>query len=260
MSQRAIVRERRIYNFPDVWYNFNMKKIIVTTLCLLMFFGSFNLTNAKVIYETGQPNIMITSPEIVTSKRNTELKWTWLTLKNTEKVDIYLISNNKKYAFAKDYPNTGNFWWATGFTYTEWKLKLKNSESEIAVCPAGNKKIDQACGIFTVNIFGDVPVLKIISPKGGSKFSSRDTMQVSFSGAKVGERYKINLLYPAKVSPIETLLGKVIADVSGKESFEFIVPNNLTKGIYTVGVIQETNEGSCLNVCAQTESKPIRIK
>lgn len=239
-----------------------MNKIIATAVfCLLVFGGIFSSADAKVISDSGKPNIMITSPEFVTSKKNTELPWTWIALKDTEKVDVYLIHKNKKYSFAQDYPNTGNFWWATGFLYSEWKLKnLKNGESQIAVCPAGASKIDQSCGVFTVDIYGDMPVLKLSSPKGGTKFSSGDTIKVSFSGAKIGEKYKMSLLYPAKVSPIETLLGTGIADVNGKETFEFTIPEKLKKGVYTLEVIQETNGGTCLNVCASVESKPIRIR
>lgn len=239
-----------------------MNKIITSgVFCLIMFSGCFGYVRAEVISNSGKSNIMITSPEFVNAKRNTELKWTWIALKNTDKVDVYLINKNKKYSFAKDYPNSGNFWWATGYLYDEWKIKnFKNGENQIAVCPAGTNKIDQSCGVFTVNIYGDVPILKLISPRGGSKFSIGDTIKVLFSGAKVGEKYKVSLLYPAKVSPIETLLGTGIADINGNESFEFSVPEKLKNGVYTLEIIQETNNGSCLNVCARVESKPIKIK
>lgn len=226
-------------------------------------FGLLIITHtadAKVISDSGKPNIMITSPLSVEVKRNTELKWTWTTLKDTPKVDIYLVSGNKKYTFAKSYPNGQNFWWATGYSYTEWKKELKNGTYTIAVCPSGTKKIDQSCGTFDLKMYGDVPKIKVLTPKGGQNFSEGEEIQITFSGAKIGEKYEFLLWYPAKVSPIEFNLGEMIADVKGKESFIATVPEDLKKGVYTIAIIQKTNEGTCLNTCAQTESKPIRIK
>lgn len=235
-------------------------KILLASVSLLTVFLIGNTAEAKVIYDTGTPNIMITTPDFVNIKRNTELKWNWTTLKKTESVDLYLISGSKKYTFAKKYPNTGNFSWAAGFASTEWKKEIGNGKYSIAVCAGGQKKIDQSCGIFDLELYGDSPVIKIISPKGGKTFKKDKDLEVVFSGAKIGEKYKILLWYPAKVSPIETFLGEVIADDNGKQSFNTIIPKNIQSGVYTVAVIQETNAGICLNTCAQTESKPIRIK
>ena len=237
-----------------------MKSTLLSFVIALILLSNANISHAKVIYDTGTPNIMITSPAEVSSKRNTELAWTWLSLKDTPKVDVYLIVKNKKYQFAKDYPNTGDFWWATGDAYTEWDLDIKNGRHTIAVCPAKTKKIDRSCDTFDVDIYGDTPTLKITAPKGGKQFKRGSEMKVSFSGAKKGELYTVNLLYPAKGSAILTLLGEEKADKDGKQSFVFDVPEDIKKGTYTVEIIQTTNDGTCLNVCAQVESKPIKIK
>lgn len=55
-------------------------------------------------------------------------------------------------------------------------------------------------------------------------------MKVTFSGAKEGESYTVNLLYPAKISPIVALLGEEEADDDGKQSFAFDVPEDIKKG------------------------------
>ena len=138
---------------------------------------------------------------------------------------------------------------------------MGNGNYSIAVCPTGNKKIDAACDYFNLEIYGNNPAIKLIKPKGGNKFKKGDEINVVFNGAQIGDSYKVSLLYPAKVSPIATILGREIAENSGKEQFDFVIPEEIKNGVYTLEIIQETNNGAtCVNVCAITESKPIKIK
>ena len=235
-----------------------MKHICMLSIALLIFLVNLSYAEAGLIQEKGSPNILISSPEKVTAKRNTELPWSWTSIKNVSNVDIYLLTKNKKYRMAKNYPNTGNFWWAAGAAYSEWKTEIKNGVYTVAVCPTGSR-LNLSCGYFDVTLYGDTPVIKILKPKAGSVWYRNDEMEVSFRGAKEGEEYEIALLQQVIMTPF-TLLGSVTAEDSGTAKFYFEVPEDLQVGLYTVQIVQKTNQGPCVNACAITESKPIRIR
>ena len=206
-------------------------------------------------------SISITSPSGTASwKRNTEGKWTWTSRGNVSGVDIYLSGKAFQYVFAKNYPNTGSFWWAVGFSQTEWNTKeVPNGDYAIYVCPAGVSLGNPRCGSFSLNVYGDSPNIPIAYPRGGESFQAGGNITVTFLNSKAGERYKVNLLYPAIVSPTTYELATV-AGVGGTLSVNALVPQNIPAGsAYTVEVIQLTDGGQCVNVCARSESLPFTI-
>ncbi|PCI29549.1 hypothetical protein COB55_01860 [Candidatus Wolfebacteria bacterium] len=211
-----------------------------------------------------EPSIIVTSSSSVSWKRNTVGRWSWVIDSSVSNVDIYLSDisgQGNQWTFAENYPNYGSFWWTVGAAYTDWNLPegIPNGDYMIYVCPKGIA-IGLSCGKVNVSIYGDVPTLSILSPAGGEVLKVGEEITVAFSHSSSGEQYRVDLLFPAIVSPIRYLLGTVNGGPAGSEQEIFTIPSNVPAGSgYTVEVVQLGNQGECVNVCALVESKTFTI-
>ena len=232
-----------------------MKKRILVALAAALL--------APAIAAAATGSVTVTSPESVGAKRNTLLSWTWRTSGDVSAVDIYLVAGSKWYSFAKAYPNYGNFSWAAGLTAGDWKMdEVESGDYSIAVCPAGARKGGSSCDSFALSIYGDTPAIKILSPKSGKTLRRGDEAKVSFSGGQEGDEYEVVLRNPfVKGGPDDTSIVTYVAPGDGKQTLSVTVPADVSAGKYTVAVIQKTDGGeACLNVCAQAESKVVRVR
>ncbi|MDP3996218.1 MAG: peptidoglycan-binding protein [bacterium] len=224
---------------------------------------NYDITILKALANS-QPSIIVLSPNTPISwKRNTLGEWRWLTSGSVSTVDIYLVGEGThKWTFAKNYPNHGTFSWAVGFASEEWNLPngVPGGDYTIYVCPSGvSFETGSRCGSFRVNVYGDTPTITIASPNGGETFAVGGNITVNFSHTSSGEKYKINLLKPAIVSPVVYTLGTIVGGPAGVESKQFAIPSTVPTGTYTLEVVQLGNQGECLNVCAIAESASFTI-
>lgn len=234
--------------------------------CVARNAGVTNYTDGACSTYTNQGLISITSPANGTSwKRNTEGKWSWTTTGSIPTVDLYLITSlGQALPFATNYPNNGSFWWAVGYQSGNWYQDVPNGNYTIAVCPYGvgyekDSYGDKRCGKFTINIYGDTPVIQMTAPMGGQTFQAGGSIPVSFSGVKYSEQYKVTLhLIGKEGSPIYDL-GTVTGTSADQMKNTFTIPSGAVAGTYTVVVIQTTNQGPCINACAKAESSQFTI-
>ncbi len=203
-------------------------------------------------------SVTITSPSsLIYSKRNTELSWAWTSRGNVPSVDIYLQNSaSQSFALTKNYPNTGTFWWATGYPVTDSNQDVPNGTYTIAVCPPGGDFI--GCGKFVVIIYGDTPSIGVTYPNGGESYQPGSTIDVAFTNPREGETYEVNLVFSSK-GPMTYKLGTVYGISADQMKNSFLIPSNVPLGTYSVEVLQLTNKGKCLNVCARAESNQFTV-
>lgn len=207
-------------------------------------------------------SVTITSPASVSVKQNTLLSWTWAA-SGVSAVDVYLVDGAKWRTFAKSYPNTGNFSWAAGLAYTEWDIEaVRPGGYSIAVCPAGARKGDASCGTFAFSLWGDAPSIKVTAPKGGKSLRAGAEVKVAFAGGQAGDEYEVALRNSlVKGGPEDTPLATYVAPKNGKQALTVQLPADTSAGKYTLAVTQKTDGGEpCANVCAQAESKTVRVR